>query len=371
MSDYLGKHLFLLTSLNQGGAETYLLRFLKFYGMPERTGVLCTSGSFGVMKKEFLTQAEIFSMRIGVCDLRGYWRLYRFIARGGYSSICDFTGNFSGFPLLCARLAGVKIRIAQYRGAEDHFKRTLLRCIYNWGVKQLAYYCSTKIISNSKAAFDYFYPGKWKDNTKFQVIYNGVNINALLSAEGDRASLRKEFKVPENAFVVGHTGRCNYAKNHDTIIEVAIRLCKKHPSIYFFLVGIDVDKMYGERVRNEGLASRILLPGYRNDVPRLLYLMDLFYFPSVTEGQPNSLLEAEIVGLPIVASDIPPIAESVPPEFVEKLIPARDIDKAVGLIEKLYKDKSLREGYVCSTWARAYFDSELRFREFKEVLECN
>ena len=367
------KNIFLVTALDQGGLETYLLRFVRF-GVKYRLKniVFCKSGKYGDLFDDFRkTNVNLDAWRLGYVSLLAYFKFYRFLKCKKIKTICDFTGNFSGIPLLLAKVAGVKIRIAQYRGAEDHFKLTLLRRIYNYFVKQLTFRCATKIISNSKAALDYFYPGIWRGNPKFQVIYNGVDVQKLLNAKGDKAALRREFGIPEDAFVVGHTGRYNRAKNHDTIIKVAVRLCKKYPDVYFFLAGLNVDVAYAERVKREGLEKRIIMPGYRNDVPRLLYIMDVFYFPSVTEGQPNSLLEAEIVGLPIVASDIAPMKEAVPEPFVEKLIPPCDIDCAVSTLEKLYCSEKLRNEYICQKWAMENFDGNARFEEFRKALECN
>ncbi len=370
MKNLLAQKLFLLTELNQGGAETYLLRFLKKH--PGNSVVFCKAGRFGSLYKSFQSVGTtLVAWSLGYTSLWAYWRFYRFIRENHISTICDFTGNFAGIPLLLAELAGVKVRIAQYRGAEDHFKPTLFRRVYNYLVKQLTFRCATRIVSNSKAALDYFYPGIWRNNPKFQVIYNGVDVRNLLGAKSDKASLRAEFGIPESAFVVGHTGRYNRAKNHDTIIEVAVRLCKKYPDIYFFLVGLDVDAAYAHRVKQEGLEGRVIMPGYRNDVPRLLYLMDVFYFPSVTEGQPNSLLEAEVVGLPIVASDIAPMKEAVPESFIPKLIPPCDVDCAVNTLEKLYFSGELRKEYTCQAWAMENFDGNARFEEFRKALGCN
>lgn len=367
------KNIFLVTALNQGGLETYLLRFVRF-NLKYQSGsvVFCKAGKYGCLFDDFIcANTTLVAWRLGYISLLAYWRLYKLLKRERFTAICDFTGNFAGIPLLLAELAGVKVRIAQYRGAEDHFKPTLFRRVYNYLVKQLTFRCATRIVSNSKAALDYFYPGIWRGNPKFQVIYNGVDVQKLLNAKSDKAVLRKEFGIPENAFVVGHTGRYNRAKNHDTIIEVAVRLCRKYPDIYFFLAGLNVDVAYAERVKREGLEKRIIMPGYRNDVPRLLYLMDIFYFPSVTEGQPNSLLEAEIVGLPIVASDIAPMKEAVPEAFVEKLIHPCDVDCAVNTLEKLYLSDDVRKEYICQAWAIENFDAEIRFEELREVLKCN
>ncbi|MCD7710661.1 MAG: glycosyltransferase, partial [Porphyromonadaceae bacterium] len=98
-------------------------------------------------------------------------------------------------------------------------------------------------------------------------------------------------------------------------------------------------------------------------------LFDLFYFPSLTEGQPNSLIEAEVVGLPILASNINPIKEAVPESMFPKLIPPKDISQAVSAIEKLYRDPELRKEYVCDKWSKKKFDGKLRFEEFLREID--
>ena len=370
MKETSGKNLFLVTRLSQGGLETYLLRFLRHASRGDANFVFCRGGASGTLLNDFCTLGtRVLGWRTGYLDLFAYWRFFRFLRREKFNAICDFSGNFAALTLFCAKLAGVKIRIAQYRGAEDHFRSTFLRRIYNHAMKWVTRTCATKIISNSAAAFDFFFPGSWRTDSKFRVIYNGVNVPELLAARGDRAALRAEFEIPANAFVVGHTGRYNYAKNHDTIVSVAIELCRKYSDVYFFLAGIGVPEVYAERVAREGLSGRILMPGFRNDVPRLLALMDVFYFPSLTEGQPNSLIEAEITGLPIVASDIAPIRESVPESFISGLLPPTAVAAAVCELERLRSSESARRKRVCAAWAAEKYDGNARFEEFRKELE--
>ena len=56
-------------------------------------------------------------------------------------------------------------------------------------------------------------------------------------------------------------------------------------------------------MRQHGIADRFVFTGDRTDVPDLLQAMDVFCFPSLYEGLPNALLEAQAVGLPCVVSD--------------------------------------------------------------------
>lgn len=360
------KILFIVSSLNQGGLETYLLRFLKHTGLPN-VHVLCKLGILGNLYSEYESVTDsVISMKLGYVNLFSWIRLYMYMRENRFTTVCDFTGNFAGIPLCIAFFAGVEKRISFYRGAENHFEMTLLRIQYNNFVRWLTLHYSTVILSNSQAALDYFYPVINRGNPFFKVIYNGVDTSKFVRS--DKTAILEEFNIPVGAFVVGHTGRVCYAKNHNTIIEVAIKLCSTHKDIYFVLAGKGVDSTYREKIEKLQLEPQILLLGYRDDVARLLNIFDLFYFPSVTEGQPNSLLEAMTSGIPIVASNIAPIKESVPSSIHHLLLNPLDVDAAVSRIEAYYLKRSLMQEAICQKWAISNYASGKRFEIFRNIL---
>lgn len=361
--------IFVITSLDSGGIENYLLRYLKFDSQVEPI-IICKSGKGGELEYQYLeyvSKNNIIKCKQGYFNIISWISLYKVLKRNKSKTVCDFTGNFAGISLLCAYFAGVKSRLVFYRGSTNHFKETKLRLFYNYLMKIIVQIFATKVLSNSKAALDFFYPKWMHDTEKYEVIYNGID-SVFCDYQCDKKPVRSLLKIPDNAFVVGHSGRYNIAKNHETIIEVAIVLCKKYDSIYFILVGKGTDTELFERVKAEGLDDRILLLGYRNDVKILLKGMDIFYFPSITEGQPNSLIEAMVSGLPIVASNIEPIRESVPEFFDSMLLAPLDRDKAVERIEQYYHNKKLREEAILESWAKEKYASDKLFNMFKRNL---
>ena len=72
--------------------------------------------------------------------------------------------------------------------------------------------------------------------------------------------------------------------------------------------------------------------GLSKQLPLVYRSLDFFYFPSVTEGQPNALIEAMLSGLPILASDIKPIKEALPPEMDSRLMAPLEIDAVVNTL---------------------------------------
>ncbi|MFV8280291.1 glycosyltransferase [Christiangramia marina] len=355
---------FLVTGLNSGGLENYLLRFLTFYKEEISATVICKGGYIGDLETNFKELgAKIISVEIGYFDPAKFYELYQILMTGEFESVCDFTGNFAAIPLYLAKLAGIKKRIAFHRGSNNRYKETPIKTLYNKTINMQLPCAATKVLANSKAAMDFFHKDSWKRNSKFEVIYNGINAFQFLNSQ---ENLREDLLIPKSAFVVGHVGRYNEAKNHSTIIEVAVTLCRNNKDIYFLFCGKDVYEQLKTRVEEEGLNDQIKLLSHRKDVIKVLNTLDCFYFPSINEGQPNALIEAMIAGLPIIASDIDPIKETVPKELYDLLVPPLNKELAVNRILELKEGKI--EKLILKDWAIKHFSHKKWFEQFYSKL---
>jgi glycosyltransferase involved in cell wall biosynthesis len=105
--------------------------------------------------------------------------------------------------------------------------------------------------------------------------------------------------------VIGHTGRFFAPKNHGFLAEIAAETSLRHPQVRLLLVGDGPDRpAIEQKLRELNLTSRTIFAGVRSDVPSLLQAMDVFVFPSLWEGLPLTVLEAQAAGLPCVISDV-------------------------------------------------------------------
>ncbi|WP_242919245.1 glycosyltransferase [Pontibacter liquoris] len=360
---------FLLTSLEPGGLENYLLRFLKYSDGKFTPIVICKSGRAGKLLPHYQSlNVNIVTIKTGYLNLLSWYKIFKFLREEGVDTVCDFTGNFAGIYLLISKYAGIKKRIAFYRQSTNHFKENAFTLKYNSFVQKLVYKNATQILANSNVALNYFFPDRSSDDNRFQVIYNGVD-QSQFNISIERSVDRLKFGIPVDAFVIGHTGRFDAVKNHISILEVARFLCAKHADIYFVFCGRGTDsKAMVDLVNEMGLLHRVKLLGYREDVNRVLKAFDVFYFPSLTEGQPNSLIEAMISGVPFIASNIEPIRETVPDYLLSQLIEPKDTEAATKKILELYHNRSSLPELKASEWAKRNFDHDTRFKEFLDNL---
>lgn len=356
---------FFVNNLDSGGIENYLLRFLlKYHSKFNSIHIYCKSGEGGQLEERFLqlSNIKVVKKRLRLFSINDNIILYRFLKHNNINVVCDFTGNFSGKVLFIAQQAKVIKRVAFYRGSTNHFKEDFFRNSYNKLMNYLVRGFATDILSNSKAGLCFFFPNKWKKDNRYKVIYNGIDTESFLATKDN---LREQLSIPRNAYVIGHTGRYTQAKNHDTILKVAKELVTSHDDIYFILCGNGVRKNLLSQVDKLKLSNRILLFENREDIPLFLNTMDCYFFPSITEGQPNALIEAMVMGLPYVASDIDPIKETV--FNSNNLFSPYDSEGLLMALTNNYK-KRISSDFESQKKATIKFNADINFDDFYKRL---
>lgn len=172
----------------------------------------------------------------------------------------------------------------------------------------------TVLLNNSRAgALDY---ASWlgADVRPIRVIQNGLHFEDLPSSEARaelRVRVRYEFGWPADAPVLGTIIRFTEEKRPDLWVDAALRLARLQSDLRFLLVG-DGPLREGlvSRVAREGFADRFAFPGYRRDTVAALCAMDVFLLTSRKEGLPNVLIEAQALGVPVIAPDVGGAAET-------------------------------------------------------------
>ena len=116
--------LFFVSSLDSGGVENYLLRFLQHsHKNFNNIYVYCKSGRGGQLESRYLElpNVEVVKQKHNYFDVASFKKLQQFFKDKKIAVVCDFTGNFSGRILSVAKKAGVVKRVAFYRSAANAF----------------------------------------------------------------------------------------------------------------------------------------------------------------------------------------------------------------------------------------------------------
>lgn len=327
--------------MDVGGIEMYLLRFLREVSSQINATVLVRSkkrtGQLISQYQELGVSIVFFSL--GYINLIQLFRFKKLLQKERFDSVCDFSGNFAGSAMLISALTKIPVRLTFYRQSTNHFdSSSLLKRNYNNFQKWLVFRFATRILSNSYAALNNFFLNDWQNDSKFKVIYNGINAE-LFYIKKSKSSIRDMLKIPQESYVIGHIGRFDKSKNHDLLIQLANTLIHDNRSYHFVFCGEGTEKL-ASQCEQLGIKKNVTILGYRSDVENVLGSFDLFLFPSHTEGQPNALIEALVAGIPVITSDIHPIREVIPADLLSYSHPPDDLNSFLKSV-KLFRNEGV------------------------------
>lgn len=163
---------------------------------------------------------------------------------------------------------------------------------------------SKQFFGCSSEAGEARYGNKVVKGTNYMNFPNAIDLNRFEFHEEMRAKLRKELQLSPSQPLVIHVGRLTKAKNPEMILKVFREVVKQDTSSVCLWVGTgELEEKYRRQIKSIGLEGRIRMTGVRSDIPELLQAADVFLFPSLWEGLPVSVVEAQATGLPCVIAD--------------------------------------------------------------------
>ena len=218
-----------------------------------------------------------------------------FISHPEYKIVHVHQDCLSSVILQCAEEAGVPVRISHSHAAsQDKNLKYLIKLYYRRKIPRYA----TDLLACSHAAGDFMFPG-----CSYQIMKNAIEVDRFTYNSAVRKKIRDEFGF-DDKIIIGHIGRFSPQKNHSFLIQVFAECLKREPEARLLLVGDGELRSDAEKqVKESGIEDKVLFTGVRGDVEELLQAMDVFLFPSLYEGLPVTMIEAQASGLPCVISD--------------------------------------------------------------------
>jgi glycosyltransferase involved in cell wall biosynthesis len=311
--------------MNRGGVETWLLEILRHIDRDRfQMDFLVHTAEPCAFDQEIRSLgAHIIFCR----NARKPW-LYAgnfrraIAAHGPYDIVHSHVHAYSGYVLRLARQATIRSRIAHsHTDTRPQRRRAgpLRRTYFALASREIRRHATAGLAASAQAGDSLFGDG-WQLRPRSRVLYFGCDLTAFRQ-HVDRQAVRAELGFSTDDLVIGHAGRFCEPKNHDFWVDVAAAVARREPRARFLLLGDGPLRPAVEgKIARLGMRERFRLTGVRSDVPRLLLgAMDLMLFPSLWEGLPLAVVEAQAAGLPCVVSQAVPDEAAVVPALLRRL----------------------------------------------------
>ena len=292
--------------MDTGGAETFLMKMYRQLDRNRYQMDFVVSGDGRGYYEDEIEQLGGIVYRITrkTKDFVAFRReLAAAVRDDGYPCVLRIGSDaLSAIDLWVAKRAGAR-RLAMRSSNASDGKGSLGMFLQRVFRRLLTSVADVKIAPSDLAAAYTFGP-KAVSNGEVHYLCNALDLNAYTFSPESRSAIRSELRIEPDALVVGHVGRFAQQKNHGFLIEVFAELLKVRPDARLVLVGQgELEGEVNAKAEAFGVLDGIVFAGVRPDVPALLSAFDVLALPSLYEGMPNVVIEAQAAGLACAVSD--------------------------------------------------------------------
>ncbi|HOQ29028.1 MAG TPA: glycosyltransferase family 4 protein [Armatimonadota bacterium] len=284
-------------------------------------------------------------------DLRALWLLVRCLRRSRPDVVHTHSSKAGILGRAAAVLAGVPVIVHSPHAFPFQMRVGRARRALYLALERAAARKTTCLVAVSNAERDLAVSIAGYPEKRAVVIENGVDPEGGAPPEEGEA-LRQELGIAPETPVVLFVGRLVEQKAPDVLVRAAALVLARHPDALFLLAGAGPHFETVQRQVARWLAEgppginpeRVRLLGHRQDIERFYAAAQIFVLPSRWEGLPYAPLEAMRAGIPVVASDLPPLREMVVHQQTGLLVPPDDPEALAGALSSLLS---------APEWARA------------------
>jgi glycosyltransferase involved in cell wall biosynthesis len=238
-------------------------------------------------------------------------RFIRLVRKRRYDVVHSHVLHTSGAILFLAAAAGAPVRIAHFRAMDDGRKATWRRRAQRSLMLRFIDRYATHIVACGEGAMNGIWRPGWQNDERCQIVYNSVDPTRF-ETPIDISRMRESLGLSRASHVFLHIGNEVAEKNHRRLLTIFAEIAKMDASARLVLVGAGTDNpqgISGRAIADLSLRDKVVTLGVRDDVPQLLRASDALLLPSRREGLPGIVLEACVVGIPVVATDLPGVRE--------------------------------------------------------------
>ena len=245
---------------------------------------------------------------------------------------------------LAALVAKVPHIVPSFRNANPtHF--AYHRAWYQRTYRFIARSTRVKLTGNSRRSNDDYAEWLGLEPDRIACIPNALDETLFPKAtESAAAQTRCDLKLAENTKVILGVFRLSDEKNPSCFLRTVERVAREIPDLRALLVGMGpLAEPIAKEAESRGLSDIVAMLGRREDVNTLMSIADVLLLTSNHEGLPNVVLEAQLMGLPVVATDVGGTSAALEPGRSGYICPPADVEALGAACIAILKDRGLAE----------------------------
>ena len=278
-----------------GGLTTVMMNY---YRAMDKTDLQIDFASTNEPSVELLDElqangSQYFNLGSRKKQLPKYLKKLNALLKNVHYDVIHVNGNSATmvFELKAARKYGISNRIAHgHTTKSDHL-------ILNKLLKRDFEKSYTHAVAVSSKAGNWLFNGG-----QYTILRNAINVEKYKYNETVRNRIRSELNINDK-FVIGHLGKIYKPKNHDFLIDVFYEIKRINDNVCLMLVGDgELKDEIKSKCKRLNLEHDVIFTGMVRNTYDYLQAMDVFVFPSLWEGLPLALIEAQASGLQCIVS---------------------------------------------------------------------
>ncbi len=340
--------LYVITKLELGGAQKQLLSLITRLDK-ERFNIFLFTAQDGLLIKEAssITGLTIKKSRYlerpinPLKDFLALIEIYKFIKKNNIDIVHTHSSKAGILGRFVARLAKVKFIIHTVHGwSFNDYQLLFMRSMFI-GLERLIAQFTHKLIVVSCYDQQKGLKNRIGDEDKYKLIRYGIEYTEFIS--GDQ-KIKEEFGINSTDLIVGMISCFKPQKSPQDFIKLSFLVNRILPNVKFLLVGDGILRNQVKKLINKfQLQNKVILTGWRRDIPRILSAIDVFVLTSLWEGLPISVLEAIAFSKPVVATNTGGIEEIVVEGKNGFLVQPCDIKSLSERLTVLLRNENLRK----------------------------
>lgn len=341
--------LYVITKLELGGAQIQLLSLISNLNR-DKFKVFLFTAKDGILVEDAaaingLTLEKSGSLERTINpfkDLFVLMRIFLFIKRNKIEIVHTHSSKAGILGRLAARMAGVKVILHTVHGwSFNNYQPSAVRNLFIF-LERIAAKFTRKIIVICEHDLQKGLDNRIAGASKYAIVSYGVDYKRFKNNIGLIA--KQNLGIETEELLITNISCFKPQKSPLDFIKLAALVRPVYPKVKFLLVGDgELRKEIEKSVKQLNLEDRVILSGWRRDIPEILSLTDIFVLTSLWEGLPVTVLEAGIAGVPVVATDTGGIREVVSEGETGFLVAPGNLLDMRDKLDVLLRDSALRK----------------------------